>query len=81
MIEVIREMTNREARTVTLKQSVEDEYMDWLMTNMKGTVWEAAQCGSWYVDHRGVNTTLWPENLVSYYNHTKSVDFSMFDFA
>jgi hypothetical protein len=28
---------------------------------MRGTVWTAGGCQSWYFDRRGRNTTLWPD--------------------
>ncbi|HEY5318841.1 MAG TPA: NAD(P)/FAD-dependent oxidoreductase [Solirubrobacteraceae bacterium] len=28
---------------------------------MKGTVWTAGGCASWYLDSKGVNSTLWPD--------------------
>jgi len=28
---------------------------------MKGTVWTAGGCASWYLDRKGLNTTLWPD--------------------
>ena len=27
---------------------------------MKGTIWTAGGCSSWYLDANGRNTTLWP---------------------
>jgi hypothetical protein len=26
------------------------------------SVWVEGGCGSWYLDHRGRNTTLWPDH-------------------
>jgi len=81
VIKVIKEMSKRNARTVAIKKSAEDEYMDSILTSMKTTVWGTYDCGSWYADHRGVVTALWPESLVSYYNRTKDVNFSHLEFA
>ncbi|CAL8069130.1 unnamed protein product [Orchesella dallaii] len=80
MIKVIEEMSKRNASVVSIKKSAEDEYMDSILTSMKTTVWGTYDCGSWYADHRGVITALWPESLVSYYNRTKDVNFSHMEF-
>ncbi len=73
-------MIKRNAKVVIVKKSAEDEYMNSIMTSMKSTVWGTTSCGSWYADHRGVITALWPENLVSYYNRTKEVNFDHLEF-
>lgn len=73
-------MTKRNARVVTVKKSAEDEYMDSILTSMQSTVWGATSCGSWYADHRGVITALYPENLVSYFNRTYCVNFDHLEF-
>ena len=33
---------------------------------MKGTVWVAGGCNSWYLDETGRNSTIWPESTLSY---------------
>ncbi|ODM93451.1 Baeyer-Villiger monooxygenase [Orchesella cincta] len=81
VVKVISEMSKRNARMVAVKKSAEDEYMASIMESMKTTVWGTYDCGSWYADHRGVITALWPESLISYYNRTKDVDFSHIDFV
>ena len=32
-----------------------------LQRRMRGTVWTAGGCASWYLDQNGLNTTLWPD--------------------
>jgi hypothetical protein len=34
---------------------------------MRGTVWVAGGCSSWYLDRTGRNSTLWPDSSWSYY--------------
>jgi len=80
IIETIKEMRRRNAKTVTVKKSAEDEYMDNIQQSMKSTVWGVEPCGSWYANDKGVVTALWPESLVSYYNRIKNVDFDQLTF-
>lgn len=73
-------MIKRNAKLVAIKKSAEDEFMNSIMAKMKSTVWGTTSCGSWYTDSSGVVTVLWPENLVSYWNLTKNVNFDHLEF-
>jgi hypothetical protein len=41
---------------------------------MKGTVWTAGRCHSWYLDDTGRNTTLWPSFSWTYRRQTRRFD-------
>ncbi|OXA64691.1 Baeyer-Villiger monooxygenase [Folsomia candida] len=47
VVQIIRELMEREASVVCVKESVEGNYMAQLLKAMEGTVW-ASGCGSWY---------------------------------
>jgi cation diffusion facilitator CzcD-associated flavoprotein CzcO len=79
-VSVIREMMKRDAKYVCVKKRAEEKFMNWIQTELKDTVWGGTTCGSWYANDRGVITTLWPENCISYWNKTKNVNFSHFEF-
>jgi len=79
-IAVIKEMIEKDAKRFAVKDSVEDEYMKEMESNMAKTVWGTQDCGSWYVNAAGVNTTLWPKNCTSYWNETRKPDLAKFDF-
>jgi cation diffusion facilitator CzcD-associated flavoprotein CzcO len=41
---------------------------------MRGTVWTAGGCKSWYLDRTGRNSTLWPDSSWSYYRRASAFD-------
>jgi cation diffusion facilitator CzcD-associated flavoprotein CzcO len=48
--------------TVEVKPSVQQRYNERLQAKLEHSVWVEGGCGSWYLDHRGRNTTLWPDH-------------------
>jgi len=48
--------------TVEVKPSVQRRYNAKLQARLAHSVWVEGGCGSWYLDHRGRNTTLWPDH-------------------
>ena len=49
-------------RSVEVKPGVQRRYNERLQTRLEHSVWVEGGCGSWYLDHRGRNTTLWPDH-------------------
>jgi len=49
-------------RTVEVKPGVQRRYNARLQARLEHSVWVEGGCGSWYLDHRGRNTTLWPDH-------------------
>jgi cation diffusion facilitator CzcD-associated flavoprotein CzcO len=47
---------------VEVKASVQRRYNERLQRRLEHSVWVEGGCGSWYLDHRGRNTTLWPDH-------------------
>jgi len=37
-----------------------------LQRRMKRTVWNTGGCSSWYLDHHGRNTVLWPKSTFTF---------------
>jgi cation diffusion facilitator CzcD-associated flavoprotein CzcO len=48
--------------SVEVKPSVQQRYNERLQARLEHSVWVEGGCGSWYLDHRGRNTTLWPDH-------------------
>lgn len=76
VMQVIREFMQRNAKAVVVKENVEKQYMKSIRTRLKDTVWGNYECGSWYVNHEGINTTLYPGSLISYWKETRKPVFS-----
>jgi cation diffusion facilitator CzcD-associated flavoprotein CzcO len=49
-------------RAVEVKPGVQRRYNERLQARLAHSVWVEGGCSSWYLDHRGRNTTLWPEH-------------------
>ena len=47
---------------VELKPAVQRRYNERLQAKLEHSVWVEGGCASWYLDHRGRNTTLWPDH-------------------
>ncbi|ODM89404.1 Baeyer-Villiger monooxygenase [Orchesella cincta] len=80
VVNAIKEMFQRQARTITVKREAEEKYMQFVQSSFDGTVWNSS-CSSWYSDERGVITLLWPKPLVTYYLSTCRVDCSKLEFS
>ncbi len=48
--------------TVEVKPGVQRRYNERLQARLEHSVWVEGGCRSWYLDHRGRNTTLWPDH-------------------
>jgi cation diffusion facilitator CzcD-associated flavoprotein CzcO len=49
-------------RSVEVRSGVQRRYNARLQSRLEHSVWVEGGCGSWYLDHRGRNTTLWPDH-------------------
>ncbi len=48
--------------SVEVRPVVQQRYNEKLQARLEHSVWVEGGCGSWYLDHRGRNTTLWPDH-------------------
>ncbi|MDX3851312.1 NAD(P)/FAD-dependent oxidoreductase [Streptomyces sp. AK02-01A] len=46
---------------------------------MKRTVWNTGGCTSWYLDHNGRNTTIWPGTTTEFRRATRVVDLAEYE--
>jgi cation diffusion facilitator CzcD-associated flavoprotein CzcO len=81
VIGALRTMRERGARTVEVREPAVKQYGDELERAMKGTVWTAGHCASWYLDETGRNTTLWPSFSYKFRRATKEFDAAAYDVA
>jgi cation diffusion facilitator CzcD-associated flavoprotein CzcO len=51
----------RGAASLGVRPEAEHAWNVEVQRRMKGTVWLAGGCASWYLDRNGLNTTLWPD--------------------
>lgn len=55
----VRELRRRPHATLEVREAAQREFNRKLQARLAGSVWQTG-CGSWYIDARGRNTTLWP---------------------
>jgi len=71
--DAIKKMVNAGAKSMALKPEVLMNYDEFVQKNMEGKVFaDNSQCTGWYRNARGVNWTLWPLDLVTYWWYTMS---------
>jgi cation diffusion facilitator CzcD-associated flavoprotein CzcO len=60
VLDTLRYMKRRGVGTVEARQDAQVLFNERLQQDLRGTVWNAGGCSSWYLDATGKNTTLWP---------------------
>jgi cation diffusion facilitator CzcD-associated flavoprotein CzcO len=61
IVAALRSMRDRSLAAIEPAADAQAEWNAGVQRRMRGTVWTAGGCSSWYVDRNGVNTTLWPD--------------------
>jgi len=75
-IDAIKKFLNSAAKSIAVKEEVYDDYVTWTQEQMKGKVFaDNSACTGWYRNARGINWTLWPLDLVTYWWRTRTCDF------
>lgn len=68
----IRKLSQREGKVaMSCKKASLDAFVEYVDRHMENKVFNAG-CVSWYKNKRGINWTLWPKDLVTYWWHTYS---------
>jgi cation diffusion facilitator CzcD-associated flavoprotein CzcO len=67
IVDALRQLERRGARTVEVKPEVQAAYNDALQRRLSKTIWALGGCKSWYLDPRdGRNPTLWPGSTLEF---------------
>lgn len=74
VVDCLKTAEHSGASIVEVRPEAQDRYNDQLQASMKGTVWTAGHCKSWYLDDTGRNTTLWPSWSFRYRQRTRHFD-------
>jgi cation diffusion facilitator CzcD-associated flavoprotein CzcO len=60
VLDALRLMRSHRLAAVEVLPQVQDAFVQQVQDRMAGTVWVAGGCHSWFLDHTGRNTTVWP---------------------
>ena len=67
-------LSEKHARSLEVKNEVNERFNHKLQSDLKKTVWQSGGCHSWYQDAKGNNTTIWPTFTWLYILLMKSFD-------
>jgi cation diffusion facilitator CzcD-associated flavoprotein CzcO len=67
-------MERHGAAELDVRSEAQASYNAALQERMRGTVWTAGGCASWYLDATGRNTTLWPSFTWPFRERTRRLD-------
>ena len=79
LVDAVKTMRAKGLATVELKEQERVDYNTELARKMAETVWMNGGCASWYKDHRGRNTTLWPDFTFRFREITKHFDLDAYE--
>lgn len=74
VMDCLRVMDSRALASVEVTPQAQAAFNDELQADMKQTVWTVGGCSSWYLDHQGRNTTLWPRFTWPFRRRTRQFD-------
>ncbi|WP_017973564.1 flavin-containing monooxygenase [Actinopolyspora halophila] len=74
VLSILRPMLRGEFTQADVRQSAQNEFNSRIQSRLKGAVWSAGGCQSWYLDENGVNRTLWPGFTWNYWWQTRKAD-------
>jgi cation diffusion facilitator CzcD-associated flavoprotein CzcO len=74
LIDAMRTLDATRNATAEVRRDVQDAFNAELQDKMRGTVWTAGNCRSWYLDDTGRNTTLWPGYTFDFRRRTRQFD-------
>jgi cation diffusion facilitator CzcD-associated flavoprotein CzcO len=78
VLQCMRLLERRGARTLDVRPPVQRRFNDHLQPRLSRSVW-ASGCASWYLDHRGKNSTLWPGFTFEYWLRTRRVRLAAYE--
>ncbi|MEX3925062.1 flavin-containing monooxygenase [Paraburkholderia sp. BR10936] len=73
IVKVIQFADRARKRIIEPKRAAQAAFVDFLDSAMKGTVWTAGGCESWYLDKTGRNSSLWPSFTFTFAKRARHV--------
>jgi cation diffusion facilitator CzcD-associated flavoprotein CzcO len=79
LVEGLEAMRRAGAQAISPRAEVTDAFNERIQRQLRGTVWNAGGCASWYLDERGTNTTLWPTFTFSFARELATFDLADYE--
>jgi cation diffusion facilitator CzcD-associated flavoprotein CzcO len=67
LVGAVRYLREHNVDAIEPREDAQSAWVSAIDRRMRGTVWVAGGCRSWYLDRSGRNSTLWPDSSWSYY--------------
>jgi len=80
ILQLIQTVDSTKTQAVEVKHAVQDQFNDRVQEQLKGTVWQAGGCSSWYEAADGKNFSLWPTYTWKYWLETRKVNVADYNF-
>ena len=74
IVQALRHLERSGAAVIEARAEAQAAYVEAVDRRMRGTVWVAGGCRSWYLDATGRNSTLWPDFTWRYRRRIARVD-------
>ena len=79
LVDALSTMNEHGLATVEVRRDEQLRYNAALQRRMARTIWTTGGCASWYLDSRGVNTTLWPGFTFTFRHLNRRFDLAAYD--
>lgn len=80
ILQLIQTVDKTGTQAVEIKHEVQDQFNERVQEQLKGTVWQAGGCSSWYQAADGKNFSLWPTYTWKYWLETRKVNVADYNF-
>ncbi|WP_326614045.1 NAD(P)/FAD-dependent oxidoreductase [Streptomyces scopuliridis] len=81
VLDALRQMEKRGLSSVEVREEAQKAYNARLDKRLDGTVWNAGNCKSWYLDSSGRNPSIWPTYTWRFRGETKRFDLGEYRLA
>ncbi|WP_035719899.1 flavin-containing monooxygenase [Gordonia shandongensis] len=81
LVDYIRTVRDRGLARVDVSKSAQDAFNTDVQHSLRRSVWVTGGCASWYQDHNGNITVLWPGFTFVFRNQTRRFDIAAYDVA
>ena len=74
VLQALEHLDGDDIGAVEPRREAQDSWNAAVQRRMEGTVWTAGGCASWYLDSKGLNTTLWPDHTFRFFRALRRFD-------
>ncbi|MGH3933915.1 MAG: 4-hydroxyacetophenone monooxygenase, partial [Pseudonocardiaceae bacterium] len=79
VLDALRVMRSQRLAAVAVQPHAQETFVREVAARMAGTVWVTGGCRSWFLDHAGRNTTVWPWFTARFQRLTRRFDVENYD--